>query len=344
MKKLILLALFLLLTSISFAQDNTLTVLTHDSFAMSEDLLEAFQNETGITVEILRGGDAGQIVNQAILTKNNPLADMIYGVDNTFLSRALDNEIFEVYESVNLADVDDAFLLADDDFSVTPIDYGDVCLNYDVAYFEENELDIPESLADLTDEQYKGLLVTMNPATSSPGLAFLMATVANFPADSDYTYLDFWADLQANDMLVVDGWSDAYFGEFTAGAPNGSYPMVVSYASSPPFSVDPETNIAATASLVADGMCFRQVEYAGILANGNNPEAAQLFIDFMLSEEFQTDLPWQMFVFPVRTGTELPIEFEEHAQIPDVPADVSAEDIEANREQWITEWTELILR
>ncbi len=331
-----------------FAQEaNRLVVLTHDSFAMTEEVLAAFEADSGVSVEILRSGDAGQMVNQAILSKNNPLGDLLYGVDNTFLSRALAAEIFAPYASPALEFVREGFI-PDDSYRVTPIDFGDVCLNYDIAYFEENELDLPGSLSDLTKEDYRGLLVAENPATSSPGLAFLLATIAEFGADGDYNYLDYWQDLAENDLLVVDGWTDAYYGEFmVTGRESGSRPMVVSYASSPPaevyYSEDPAAG-AITGAIVGDNMCFRQVEYVGILAGAANEGAARQFVDFMLSPAFQEELPLNMFVFPVREDIMLPPVFAEHALIPENPALVEPADIEANREDWIQAWMEVMLR
>jgi len=326
------------------AQETTvLRLVTHDSFNVSEDVLSAFIDETGIEVEILRLGDAGQVVNQAVLTAGNPLGDVLFGVDNTFLSRALDADVFVPYTSDNLDSVAEQFIL-DPEMRVTPIDYGDVCLNYDIAYFQDNNLAVPDSLSDLVDPEYRGLLVVQNPATSSPGLAFLLATIAEFGTEGDYTYLDFWAELVANDVLITDGWSDAYFGFFTMGSEDGTYPLVVSYASSPPFTVDEETGLPTTASIVADGMCFRQIEFAGILAGTENEEAAQQLIDYMLSEPFQEDVPLQMFVFPVNEEAELPELFAEFSQIPENPVTVDYGEIEANREQWIEAWTETVLR
>ena len=322
-------------------------VVTHDSFAVSESVLQAFEEATGITVEILRSGDAGQMVNLAVLSKNNPLGDVLFGVDNTFLSRALNGDIFAPYESPELENVRDEFL-ADDTFRVTPVDFGDVCLNYDIAYFEENELGIPDSLIDLTDPSYAGLLVAENPATSSPGLAFLLATIAEFGDEGDSTYLDYWQALADNDVLVVDGWTEAYYGEFTVGSRGaGSRPLVVSYASSPPAEViygeDPDSG-AITGAIVGDNMCFRQVEYAGTLASAANPDGARQFIDFMLSVAFQEDMPLNMFVFPVVEDIELPEEFSKYAAIPENPAAMDPMRIEEGREEWIQAWSEVMLR
>ena len=205
--------------------DVTLRLLTHDSFAVSDEVLTAFTDDTGIEVELLQGGDAGTVVNQAILTKGNPQADVLFGIDSTFLSRALDEGLFVPHEAEGLDEVDDAFLL-DDEHRVTPIDYGDVCLNYDKAWFAEAGLDVPDSLDDLVDPAYRDLLVVENPATSSPGLAFLLATIAEYGEDG---WQGWWAQLRDNGVEVTSGWEDAYYGEFSGGATSeGARPLVVS--------------------------------------------------------------------------------------------------------------------
>ncbi len=331
------------------AQDEgeTLRLVTYDSFAISEEVQALFEEETGITLEILRLADAGMMVNQSILTINNPLGDVMYGVDNTFLSRALNADLFIPYESPLLAAVPEVFQIDSGEFRATPVTFGDVCLNYDVAYFEENALPVPEILQDLTDPAYESLLVVQNAASSSPGLAFLLATVAEFGTEGDYTYLDFWADLVENDLLVVDGWTEAYYGEFTAASQSGERPLVVSYASSPPAEVlfaDPPVEEAPTGAIVADGMCFRQIEFVGILAGTEKVEAAQQFIDFTLSLAFQEDLPLQMFVYPVNEEAELPEIFLEYTTFPENPASLPYDDIEANRDEWIEAWTQVVLR
>ncbi|MCY3978963.1 MAG: thiamine ABC transporter substrate-binding protein [Chloroflexi bacterium] len=342
-----LLVVIIVAGAVSAQEAERVVVLTHDSFAMTEEVLAAFEEHTGLRVEILRSGDAGQMVNQAILSKNNPLGDVLYGVDNTFLSRALEAEIFAPYESPELQYVNADFI-PDDTYRVTPVDFGDVCLNYDIAYFEENDLSLPGSLSDLLLPKYGGLLVAENPATSSPGLAFLLATVAEYGVEGDFTYLDYWQELYDNDILVVDGWTDAYYGEFkVAGRDTGSRPMVVSYASSPPaevlYSENPDAG-AITGAIVDDNMCFRQIEYAGVLAGAANEGAARQFVDFMLSPAFQEELPLNMFVFPVRDDIMLPEVFAEHALIPENPAHIDPAEIEAKRDEWIQAWMEVMLR
>jgi thiamine transport system substrate-binding protein len=323
----------------------TLTVMTHDSFDVSAEVVEAFQANCNCEVQFLKSGDTGLMLNQALLSKENPLADVIYGVDNTFLSRALAGDILEPYQSPALAEIPDDLQL-DDTFHLLPVDYGDVCLNYDKGWFEERGQVPPADLPDLAQPAYQGLAVVESPATSSPGLAFLLATIGRFGEEGDYTYLDYWADLRANDVLVTDGWEDAYWGNFTY-ASDGDRPIVVSYASSPPVEVyfaEAEFEEAPTGVVTADGSCFRQVEFVGILRSTENRDLAELWIDFMLGTTFQEDIPLKMFVFPANSNAALPDVFARFAEIPENPATVDPGAIEANRESWIRAWTQVALR
>ena len=342
-----MLLVLLFSVSVSAQETNVLTVVAHDSFIYTEEVVDQFEAETGITVEVLRLGDAGTMLNQVILSKDNPLGDVIFGVDNTFLGRALEEDLFIPYASSALETVPEAFQL-DPENRVTPIDFGDVCLNYDAAYFEAADLELPASLEDLTLPAYQDALVVQNPATSSPGLAFLLLTVAAFGDEGDYTYLDYWQDLIANGVTIAEDWTDAYYGEFSGVAGSGgTHPLVMSYASSPPaevFFADPPVETAPTGAVVADGTCFRQIEFAGILRGTDNEAAAQQFIDFMLSREFQEDMPLQMFVFPVNAEAELPEVFAEHAAMPENPVTLDPAEIAANRDEWIQAWTETVLR
>ncbi len=317
-----------------------LTLLTHDSFEVSEDVLASFTEQTGIEVSVAPSGDAGTALNQAILTQDAPQGDLLFGVDNTFLSRALDEDLFVPYTSPLLDDVDDALIL-DEEHRATPIDYGDVCLNYDRGWFDEHDVDVPTDLDDLTDEAYDGLLAVTNPATSSPGLAFLLASVERF---GDGEHLAFWEGLVDNDVVVTDGWSEAYYDEFS-GTGGGDRPLVVSYASSPPAEVlfaDPQPDEAPTG--VIEESCFRQIEHVGILAGTDAEAEAQELIDFMLDVPFQEDMPLNMFVFPVNERAELPEVYVEHAVVPDDPFEIAPEEIGERREEWIDEWTATVLR
>jgi thiamine transport system substrate-binding protein len=322
-------------------------VMTHDSFDISEETLAAFEAQYDAEVEILQAGDAGVVLNQAILSVDNPLADVLYGVDNTLLSRALEAGILEPYASPLLDQIPDHLEL-DPQHRALPVDYGDVCLNYDKGWFVDRGLAPPADLEGLVAPECAGLTVVENPATSSPGLAFLLATIGHFGESGDYTYRDYWADLRDNDVLVVEGWEDAYWGQFTYGSGGeGERPIVVSYASSPPVEVlfaEEPFEEAPTAAVVGDGSCFRQIEFVGVLKGAQNRDLAEAWIDFMLGETFQEDIPLHMFMFPANENAALPDVFAKFALIPERPAEVDYAAIEANREAWVEAWTEVVLR
>ena len=318
------------------------TVMTHDSFSMSEDLLAGFEKEHGIRVRFLKSGDAGAALNLAILSKEHPLADIFYGVDNTFMSRALASGIFVPYRSPLLASVDQSLVL-DKTYRLTPVDYGDVCVNYDRAWFSSKGIAPPRSLEDLARPEYSGLLVVQNPATSSPGLAFLLATIGHF---GDKGFVDFWSTLKKNNVLVTDGWEDAYWGQFSA-ASKGERPLVVSYSTSPAAEVyyaEQPPEDAPTAALVESGSAFRQIEFAGILKGAKHPQQARAVIDFLLDAPFQREIPLRMFMFPANRTVPLPPVFSKHARLAQSPVILPPEVISERRDAWIEAWTEAVLR
>ncbi len=341
-----LLVFFLLIATLfsacSPASPVTLTVMTHDSFAASQSVISAFEQANHVKLVFLKSGDAGEALNKAILSKDAPLADVFYGVDNTFLSRALVTGIYESYASPLLAKIPAEFQLDPSDQAL-PVDYGDICINYDKAYFSMHTLPIPVSLEDLLNPEYKNLLVVENPATSSPGLGFLLATIKHFGQDG---YLNYWSSLRANGVVVVDGWQTAYYTNFSGSSGHGSQPLVVSYSSSPAaeviYAASPLTT-APTASILGPDTCFRQVEFVGILKGTRHLALAQKYVDFMLSQQFQEDIPLQMFVYPVNTDASLPSEFVQYAQTAQQPATLDPSMIAANRDQWIADWTAAVL-
>jgi len=317
-------------------------LVTHDSFVIPKEVKAAFEQESGLTLKILQGGDAGEAVNRALLTKGNPQGDVLFGIDNNLLSRALDEDLFEPYEAEGLDRVDSTYVI-EPGHRVTPIDHGDVCLNIDRKWFASRGIAPPTSLDDLTAPRYHKLLVVQNPATSTPGLAFMLASVARFGEDG---WRDYWRRLRENGVLVVDGWEEAYTQRFSgAGGSKGKRPIVVSYATSPAAEVIFASRpVAQAPTAVVTESCFRQIELAGVLDGAKNVEGAHALLDFMLSEQFQAALPESMFVLPVRRGTPLPDAFRRYAVSPSAPLELSATEIGANRDRWIDEWTQTVLR
>ena len=315
----------------------TVRLVTHDSFAVTEGLFDTFTADTGITVDLVAGGDAGEVVSRAILTAGEPEADVMFGIDNTFLQRGLDADLFVAYESVHLDVVPDEFEL-DASHRVTPIDFGDVCVNYWTEAMPDGVG--PAGLDDLTKPEFASAFVTEDPEASSPGFAFLLATIAAYGEDG---WEDYWQQLVDGGVSVVTGWNEAYNGEFIAGG--GDRSLVTSYASSPVAEVlfsDPPVDTPPT-GVVLDG-CWRQVEFAGILTGTEHPEAAAKLIDFMLSETFQADIPLNMFVSPVSSDVELPEVFTANLAVPTRTLSLPPGDIEANRAAWTERWAEIVLR
>ncbi len=328
----------------SFAP-TTITLLAHDSFAVSKSVLAAFEARTGITVTVVTGGDAGQVVNKAVLEAGAPEGDVLFGVDNTLLSRAVDAGIFAPYKPAGLAQVRPdltALVSGSTGYAVVPVDYGDVCVNIDDRWFAAKGIAPPKTLADLADPTYKGLLVVENPATSSTGLAFMLATVARYGTAG---WTGYWDKLVANDVKVDDGWTEAYEGDFSDGGKNGPRPLVVSYASSPPAEIVYATDPKPTHpnSSVMTGGCFRQVEFVGVLKGTRHEQAARAFVDFMLSQPFQQDEPLSMFVDPSVLGTPLPDVFTKWAANPPDSLTLPPAEITANRDTWIDDWTQAVL-
>lgn len=319
----------------------TLRVMTHDSFSIPDETLLVFEQEHDVALEFLASGDSAAALSKAILSAGNPIADVFYGVDNTFLSRALDEDIFEAYESPELANIPSEFKL-DPDFRALPVDYGDVCVNFDVTYFAEEELSPPTNLNDLLEDDYKGMLVVEDPTISSPGLAFLLATIAEYGEDG---YLEYWTNLVENDVLVVSDWENAYYNEFSYWG--GTRPLAVSYASSVPFEflfIEPPVKEELTGAVLGANACFRQIEFVGILKGTEKRDLAEKWIDFMLSTTFQKELPFAMAVYPVNRLTKIDEDFLAHSYFPDEPAALDPEYISANREKWITAWREVVLK
>lgn len=326
------------------AKSKTVTLVSHDSFAVSDSVLKEFTKQSGYTVKLLRSGDAGAALNQEILTKGSPRGDVFFGVDNTLLSRALDNGLFTSYEAKGLDGVPADLQLDKGEHRVTPVDTGDICVNYDKKYFADKKLAPPQTLDDLTKPAYKNLLVTENAATSSPGLGFLLATAGKY---GDGGWQGYWQKLKDNGVKVVDGWEQAYNGEFSGSAggkkAKADRPLVVSYASSPPVEVlyaQPRPTEAPTGVLT--GTCFRQIEFAGLLDGAKNQAGGKALLDFLIGKQFQQDLPLKMFVNPAVKDTKLPEVYEKFGAKVDKPVTVDPKKIAENREKWVKSWSSLV--
>jgi len=319
-------------------KDVTLTIVAYESFTPPEGIFDAFTNETGISVRIVAAGDAGEMIAKATLTAGNPEGDVMWGVDNTLLSRALGADVFDPY--VSEVDGLDPDLVATAADVVTPVDYGDVCVNYDVERLEQLGIDPPTSFDDLASPDYRGLLVTPSALTSSTGLAFLLGTIADDPDGWQQT----WRDLRDNDVLVVGGWYEAYYTEFSRYG--GDRPLVVSYASSPPAEILfadpplPDGSPAPTAAVTST--CFRQIEYAGVLRGSKHVDEARALIDYLVSPTFQESMPESLFVFPANERANLSDTFTTYVQPVTDPLVMEPATIAASRDAWLEEWDAIV--
>ena len=300
------------------ATPNEVTVVTHDSAVFTKEVIAEFKKQTGITIKQIKAGDVGAMTNKLVLTKDAPIGDVVYGIDNTFSGVAAENDII--------------------DGALEPVDFGDVCFNYDKAWFANHEQPAPKSIKELTKPEFKGLTVLTNPTTSSPGLAFLAATVSIF---GDNGWEQYWTALKSNDVKVDAGWEDAYFTDFSGSSGKGAYPIVLSYSSSPAFEVRDSGEYSGesqTASIV-DG-CFRQTEYVGVLKHAKNPSAAKKLALFLINEPFQNTLADNMFVYPILEGVALPKAWSEFAPVAKNTFGDEL-DINKNRKAWLAKWSDI---
>lgn len=306
-------------------------LVTHDSFDLPKKVVAAFEKESGCSLTHSPAGDGGELTSKLTVTQGDPIGDVAFGVDNTFAGAALEAGVFAPYDA-ELPPGADRYLLAGDDEGVlTPIDNASVCVNVDLAWFADNGLEPPTTLDDLVEPAYRDLFVTPAATTSTPGLAFLLATIGEYGDD----WVSYWEELVANGAKVVKGWEDAYYVDFTFSG--GDRPIVLSYDTSPAYTV--AEGESSTAALL--DTCFRQVEYAGVLEGAANPEGAERVIDFLLSPEVQAALPTSMYVFPVDTDATLPPEWAQFAEQPAAPIVVPAADISEHRREWLMEWTDI---
>lgn len=317
-------------------QHATVTLITDDSFAVDPAVLDRFEKDSGITVKILTEGDVGEMVSKLIVTKGNPLGDVVYGIDNTFAGKALAAGILAPYTSSLVPKGANTYAI-DPEHRLTATDYGDVCVNVDHPYFTAHHLAEPTTFEDLAKPEYKNLFVAEDPSTSSPGLAFLLGTIAHFGTGGWQAY---WKSLKANGIKIDSGWTEAYTVDFSGSTGKGDRPLVVSYASSPPSEAKAGDTTSPTGALL--NTCFRQIEYAGVLAGTKNPGAAGTVIDFLLSADFQAQIPAQMYMYPVDKSVPLPSDWAKFAPIAPHPETLSTADIDANRSQWISAWTDLM--
>jgi thiamine transport system substrate-binding protein len=319
------------------AATQNLRVLTHSSFALPKPLLAKFEADNQVKLNIVKAGDAGEMLNKLILTKAKPIADVVYGIDNALQAKAQAANVLDTYTGPAAQRSSAAKL----DAPLVPVDYGYVTLNYDKASFAKSGVALPQSLDDLAKPAYKGMLVVQNPATSSPGNAFLLSTIASM---GEAAAFDWWARMRANGMKVSQGWSDAYYKDFARNG--GKYPIVVSYASSPAAEVfysKTKLTEPPTGSLALKGAVFQQIEGIALVKGGKQAELGGKFIEFMRSPAVQEALQTEMWMFAAEPGT-AKAEVMRHAPEPAAFDALSASEIAAKNSEWVNRWTKVVLK
>ena len=319
------------------ADAKKVTVVTHSSFQVSDNLKKEFEKTSGFKLEIVDGGDGGELVNKLILSKDAPQGDVCFGVDNTYASRLLSQGVIDKDRTVDTIPESAEKYLVDNNRALVPIDMGDVAINIDKTYFASHNLAEPKTFEDLAKPEYAKLLVAINPTTSTPGLAWMLATVGHFGADK---FSDYWKALVKGGTKIASGWTEAYNTDFSAGEGKGAYPIVVSYASSPSYTVSKDGASTTTAALLETA--FRQVEYAGVLKGAANPAGGQAFINWMLSKAVQADIPKKMYMYPVDSSVQLPEALAKFGPLAEKPVEVAPGKIAAEREQWLKLWASAV--
>lgn len=319
------------------ADAKKVTVVTHSSFQVSDNLKKEFEKTSGFKLEIVDGGDGGELVNKLILSKDAPQGDVCFGVDNTYASRLLSQGVIDKDRTVDTIPESAEKYLVDNNRALVPIDMGDVAINIDKTYFASHNLAEPKTFEDLAKPEYAKLLVAINPTTSTPGLAWMLATVGHFGADK---FSDYWKALVKGGAKIASGWTEAYNTDFSAGEGKGAYPIVVSYASSPSYTVSKDGASTTTAALL--DTAFRQVEYAGVLKGAANPAGGQAFINWMLSKNVQADIPKKMYMYPVDSSVQLPEALAKFGPLAKKPVEVTPAKIAAEREQWLKLWASAV--
>jgi len=330
------------------ANGTTVTIAVHDSFP-NDDFAAAASEATGYDVKVVTSGDGGELTNSLVLTQGAPIADAFFGVDNSFASRLIDHDVVEPVALENLppraaelgaelvpestADAESVAALP-----LVPIDYGAVCMNIDTDWFEQRGLTPPASYEDLANPRYEGLSVLIDPTASSTGAAFLIGTVQEFGEDG---FADYWKRLMKNGARIEPGWSEAYNGQFTQGGGDGEYPIALSYATSPAFTVTEDGSASTTAAML--DTCTNQIEYAGVLKGAANPEGAKAVVDYLLSREFQDTIADTMYMYPIDDEAAIPEEWQRFAPTPSAPHDLSPGQIDTGREGWLKTWSEATL-
>ena len=331
------------------ASDGKLRILTYDIAAFSDEMLAEFTNQTGYEIEMIRTDDSGGILEQLLQTQQAQQADLAIGLDNTYLQTALNFCLLQAHEA-NVSGISETALEPYSGPLALPFDRGDVCLNYDETRVDGTNLTVPTSLWNLTEPEWNGLTAFPSPVTSSPGRAFMSATIDYFENDEDNTTdaFDWWKAMADNGAIFTSGWTEAYeihysggYGEWVEGH-LGDAAMTVSYCHSPGVEAFYGGNWTKSTSLTLPRSSFHQVEYAGVINGGTEIDAANAFIAYLLSEDVNRNMPQNNLMQSVLVNATWPETdgYAYHTDAPTLNAEISNERIADEMEAWLSDWKE----
>lgn len=339
----------------------TLRILDHGAFAAFDSAAERFEELTGAEVEHVEEADTGSALNRAILDRGDPQFDVLYGVDNALLLKAVTEDVFQRYTPQLAPLVADEFVFFGDlsaGWPATPVDHGYIALNMDhghEAFGEDQRNTTVENLFDVRD--HADLFVTQDPRTSTPGLGFLLVTIGVFGIDNAYDWEDYWDELLDGGALVTHDWGTAYerhfsggYGQYTEGH-LGDRPIVTSYTESPAvevffesFPADERADVLLTHQ--NRPAVFHQVQTMGVLKGTENRAVAEAWIEFTLTTDFQDLAAPENAVYPVVAGVSVDDVYGDLDPEPGTFGTIGMDwrDIGANLDGWLAAWTTLCER
>ncbi|HPO26630.1 MAG TPA: thiamine ABC transporter substrate-binding protein [Petrotogaceae bacterium] len=325
MKKWLVLAV--LLIGIAAFSVSQLNVYVYESLNWIEDkLIGTFESSNNCKVNVVRLGDAGNMVARLKLEKKNPKADVVIGLDQSLSMSAISEGLLQPYISPMLSKLRDPNLIFDKDYYVTPFDYGAIAFVYDPSKLSK----IPEKMEDIS--AYKNSLIIQDPKSSSTGQALLIWTIALY----NDSWTDFWKKMKPAVLTVTPSWDDA-FSKFE----QGEAPIMLSYATDGAYSYHYYQSTKYKAFIPKDG-AYVQIEGAGIVKGSKNKQLAQKFIDFLLSDEFQQEVALNQWMFPV-TDVKLPEAFK-YAVVPEKILSVDIKAISSQMDKYIKTWEEIMYK
>ncbi|EGR3114079.1 TPA: thiamine ABC transporter substrate binding subunit [Vibrio parahaemolyticus] len=318
-----LIALAAITSTSAFAAENTLTIYTYDSFAADwgpgPKIEQAFEAKCGCDVNFVALDDGVSILNRLRLEGGNSKADIVLGLDNNLMAEAKKTGLLTEHN------VDTANTVLPNGWSDTmfvPYDYG----YFAFVYNKEKLANPPKSMKELVETRDDLKVIYQDPRTSTPGQGLMLWMKSIYGDDVTQA----WQKLASKTVTVTKGWSEAY-----SMFLNGESDLVLSYTTSPAYHLIAENDSKFATANFSEGH-YMQVEVAAKVKGSKNSELADKFMDFILSDEFQSAMPTGNWMYPV-TDVELPKGFET-LSVPSKSLSFSADEVAKMRKSWIREW------